>query len=116
MAAVIGAYLLFNSSPSSMLMGDAGSRTFGFFIALLAMKSGHPLSFLILSLVFIIDGGLGLVKVFLLRFLKIAIFKNTRFPLHDQLRKVNGWSDTQVVVRLTIIQILLAVAFYFFFV
>ena len=80
------------------------------------MKSGHPLSFLILSLVFIIDGGLGLVKVFLLRFLKIAIFKNTRFPLHDQLRKVNGWSDTQVVVRLTIIQILLAVAFYFFFV
>ena len=116
MAAVIGAYLLFNSSPSSMLMGDAGSRTFGFFIALLAMKSGHPLSFLILSLVFIIDGGLGLVKVFLLRFLKIAIFKNTRFPLHDQLRKVNGWSDTQVVVRMTIIQILLAVAFYFFFV
>ena len=116
MAAVIGAYLLFNSSPSSMLMGDAGSRTFGFFIALLSMKSGHPLSFLILSLVFIIDGGLGLVKVFLLRFLKIAIFRNTRFPLHDQLRKVNGWSDTQVVVRLTIIQILLAVAFYFFFV
>lgn len=116
MIAVIGAYLLFNTSPSSMLMGDAGSRTFGFFIALLAMKSGHPLSFVILALVFIIDGGLGLVKVFLLRFLKIAIFKNTRFPLHDQLRKVNGWSDTQVVVRLTIIQILLAAALYFFFV
>ncbi len=31
-------------------MGDAGSRALGFFIAILAMKSGHPFSFIALAL------------------------------------------------------------------
>lgn len=101
------AYLYFNTSPSSMLMGDAGSRAFGFFLAVLAMKSGHPFSFLVLVLVMILDGGLGLVKIFLLRFFKIKIFANTRMPLHDEMRKNRGWSDMQVVVRFSMIQILL---------
>lgn len=107
-AACILAYLLFNSSPSSMLMGDAGSRAFGFFLAVLAMKSGHPFAFLVLALVLILDGGLGLVKVFLLRFLKIHILKNTITPLHDEMRKNKGWSDTQVVFRFAIVQVVLS--------
>ncbi len=106
LAASILAYLFFNTSPSSMLMGDAGSRAFGFFIAVIAMKSGHPFSFIIIALMMIIDGGLGLVKVFLLRFLKIKILVNTRTPIHDEMRKKRGWSDTQVVVRFMMFQIL----------
>lgn len=108
--AVLLAYLYFNSSPSSMLMGDAGSRALGFYIAILALKSGNPFLYIILAGVFIIDGGLGLVKIFLLRFLKIAILKNTRTPIHDHVRKNLGWSDTQVVMRFIIFQIVLAVA------
>ncbi len=99
------AYLYFNCSPSTMLMGDAGSRALGFFIALLAMKSGHPFAYLILSIVMIIDGGLGLLKVSLIRFLKIHIMKDIRTPIHDHVRKTLGWSDTQVVIRFVIIQI-----------
>lgn len=102
----IAAYLFFNCSPSSQLMGDAGSRAFGFFLAILAMKSGHPFAFLLLVLVMILDGGLGLAKIFLLRFLKIHILKNTRTPLHDEMRKNRSWSDTQVVFRFTILQVL----------
>ena len=105
------AYLVFNASPSSMLMGDAGSRAMGFFIALIAMKSGHPLAYLILSLVLILDGGLGLLKVSLIRFFKIYIFKDIRFPIHDHVRKNLGWSDTQVVIRFVIAQIVLSVLF-----
>lgn len=110
--ATLLAYLCFNSKPSSMLMGDAGSRALGFFIAILAMKSGHPLLYILLALMLIIDGGLGLVKVFLLRFLKIHILKNTLTPIHDHVRKNKGWSDTQVVFRFTIIQVMFAVAAY----
>lgn len=106
---VLLAYLYFNTSPSTMLMGDAGSRAIGFFIALIAMKSLHPLSFIPLAIVIIIDGGLGLVKVFLLRFLKIHILKNTRTPIHDEMRKNRGWSDTQVVYRFMAIQIVVSV-------
>lgn len=113
-AAVLLAYLYFNSSPSSMLMGDAGSRALGFYIAILALKSGQPLLYLLLAGVFIVDGGLGLVKVFLLRFLKISILKNTRTPIHDHVRKNRGWSDTQVVIRFIIFQVLLAILAYGF--
>ena len=57
-----------------------------------------------MALVLILDGGLGLVKVALLRFCKIKILKNIRTPLHDQVRKVMGWSNTQAVFRFAIIQ------------
>lgn len=110
--ATLLAYLCFNSNPSSMLMGDAGSRALGFFIAILAMKSGHPVIYLVLAFMLIIDGGLGLVKVFLLRFLKIHILKNTLTPIHDHVRKNKSWSDTQVVFRFTIIQFLCAIVGY----
>ena len=110
--ATLLAYLCFNSKPSTMLMGDAGSRALGFFIAVLAMKSGHPLLYILLALMLIIDGGLGLVKVFLLRFLKIHILKNTLTPIHDHVRKNKDWSDTQVVFRFTIFQVMFAALAY----
>lgn len=108
--AVLLAYLYFNSSPSSMLMGDAGSRALGFFIAVVAMKSQNPLAYLLLAGVTIADGGIGLVKIFLKRYLKMSILTKTRTPLHDHLRKNLGWSDTQVVNRFVILQVLLAAA------
>ncbi len=114
MTAVVLAYLYFNSSPSSMLMGDAGSRMLGFFFAVLAMKSAHPFSFLILCLVMILDGGSGMVKIFLKRFFKISVLKNTLTPLHDEVRRHHGWSDTQVVQRFALIQVMLAVLMYLF--
>lgn len=104
---VLLAYLYFNSKPSSMLMGDAGSRALGFYLAVIAMKTGHPFAYILLALVIIVDGGIGLVKIFLKRFLKISILKNTLTPLHDHARKNRGWSDTQVVFRFCIYQILL---------
>ncbi|MCR5325020.1 MAG: phospho-N-acetylmuramoyl-pentapeptide-transferase [Lachnospiraceae bacterium] len=105
MAAAIAAYLLFNASPSIILMGDAGSRAIGVFFAICAMKTGAPLIFIPLCLVFIIDGGLGLIKVALLRFLKIKILANTRTPIHDHVRKNKLWSDTHTVIRFAIIHI-----------
>ena len=109
LVAVLLAYLCFNSKPSSMLMGDAGSRALGFYLAVIAMKSGHPFIFILLAAVLIVDGGIGLVKIFLLRFFKIAILKHTVTPLHDHVRKEKGWSDTQVVFRFSIIQMLCAI-------
>ena len=111
--AVLLAYLYFNSKPSSMLMGDAGSRALGFYIAFIAMKTGHPFIYIILAIVMIFDGGLGLIKVSLKRFLGISILVNTRTPLHDHARKNKGWSDTQVVFRFIIIQIVCALIAYF---
>ena len=104
MIAVILAYQWFNASPSILMMGDAGSRAMGLFIAFAAMKSGNPLLYIPLALVTILDGGLGLLKISLKRFLKISILKNTRTPLHDHDNKNKGWSDPQTVYRFAIIQ------------
>lgn len=103
-------YLWYNATPSRLMMGDAGSRAMGVFISIVALKTGSPLLYLPVALMLILDGGLGLVKVFLLRFFKIHILKNTRTPLHDHVRKCMGWSNTQTVFRFAIIQIVISVA------
>lgn len=105
----IVAYLWFNATPSILMMGDAGSRAMGLFIAIVVLKTGSPIIYLLTAGVMIVDGGLGLIKVALLRFLKIRILKNTRTPLHDHVRKVWGWSNTQTVFRFVIIQVMLVV-------
>lgn len=109
-AVCILGYLWYNATPSKLMMGDAGSRSMGLFISIGILKTGCPALYIPIALVLLLDGGLGLVKVALLRFLKIRILKNTRTPLHDHVRKVWGWSNTQTVFRFAIIQIILAVA------
>ena len=75
------AYLWSNAKPSTLLMGDAGSRAMGFFIAILSLKCGHPFAFLLAAIVFIVDGSLGILKI-----------------------SLKGWSDEQVVARWLILQ------------
>lgn len=108
MVGILIAYLCFNTSPSSQLMGDAGSRPLGLLIVLMALKSSHPMSYLLLSAVLLVDGIAGLIKIFLKRFLKIEVLKNIRTPIHDEMRKNHGWSDTQVLIRFCIIQVFLS--------
>lgn len=110
MAGVVMGYLWLNAFPSHCLMGDAGSRALGFFIGICVMVSGNPFLILATSSIIFINGGMGLLKVALLRFFKIKIFENIRFPLHDHMRKNRGWSPTQVLIKFMIMQILITCA------
>lgn len=110
MAGVVMGYLWLNAFPSHCLMGDAGSRALGYFMGVCVMVSGNPFLFLATSSIIFVNGGMGLLKVFLLRFFKIKIFENIRFPLHDHMRKNRGWSPTQVVIKFTILQLLITTA------
>ena len=106
------AYLWFNCSPSQMLMGDAGSRALGVFLAIMFLKTSAPFAFIPMAIVIILDGGLGLLKLSFRRFLKIKNFmEGIRTPLHDHARKNKGWSDTQVVIRFTLLQIIVNLCF-----
>lgn len=109
-AVCILGYLWYNATPSRLMMGDAGSRAMGLFISIAILKTGCPFLYIPVALVLILDGGLGLVKVALLRFCKIRVLKNVRTPLHDHVRKVWNWSNTQTVFRFAIIQIILSIA------
>lgn len=112
MFVTIAAYLWFNCSPSQMLMGDAGSRALGVFLAVMFLKTAAPFAFIPMAIVIILDGGLGLLKLSFRRFLKIKNFmEGIRTPLHDHARKNKGWSDTQVVIRFTLLQIIVNLCF-----
>lgn len=112
MFVTLAAYLWFNCSPSQMLMGDAGSRALGVFLAVMFLKTAAPFAFIPMAIVIILDGGLGLLKLSFRRFLKIKNFmEGIRTPLHDHARKKKGWSDTQVVIRFTILQIIVNLCF-----
>lgn len=109
LAGVLMGYLWHNAFPSKVLMGDAGSRALGFYIGLCVMYSGNPFLILATSSLIFVNGGLGLVKVALKRFLHISILSSIRFPLHDHMRVNHGWSPTQVLIKFLIIQLLIVV-------
>lgn len=105
------AYLWYNSNPSRLLMGDAGSRAIGVLLAIAMMKSGSPILFLPICAMLIIDGGASLVKISCIKFLHMKGFmKNITTPIHDHLKKNKAWSAPQVVFRLAIIQLVISLA------
>jgi phospho-N-acetylmuramoyl-pentapeptide-transferase len=112
----LGGYLWHNAYPSSVLMGDAGSRALGFIIGASIILSGNPFFILIAGGVMLINGGTGLIKVVLLRFFKIKVFHNVRFPLHDHFRYRWKWSNTQVLIRYSLIQMLLIIVLFGIFI
>ncbi len=103
------AYLLFNASPSLIMMGDAGSRAIGLFMGILVLQTGNFLLCIPFAAVILLDGGLGLLKLAVMRTFKSKTFMaKLRTPLHDEARKNRHWSDTQTVYRFAIVQLLCA--------
>ncbi|MBE6755143.1 MAG: phospho-N-acetylmuramoyl-pentapeptide-transferase [Ruminococcaceae bacterium] len=105
----IVAYLWFNAEPSTILMGDAGSRAIGLFLGLSILKTGNMLLAIPICFLILLDGLVGIFKIILIRFLKINALKNIRTPLHDHFRKNKGWSNTQVIFRFNMIQAVISV-------
>jgi phospho-N-acetylmuramoyl-pentapeptide-transferase len=104
MVGSLAGYLWHNAYPSAVLMGDAGSRPIGFLLGMLVLAGGNPFLILVVAGVVLVNGATGLLKVALLRFFKIGIFKSVRYPLHDHVRQKNGWSSPQVLVRFMLLQ------------
>ena len=112
-AGAFGGYLWYNAEPSKVLMGDAGSRFLGILVATAVLMSGNPFLVLALLPVVLVNGGGGLAKLVLLRvakrcgreFSETAVIRRVRFPLHDHCKKNLGWSNAQVLMRFTLLQL-----------
>lgn len=123
------AYLWYNAEPSSVLMGDAGSRGLGMLMGIAIMVTGNPFILFAIMPVVLFDGLCGLIKIAYLGALKkigkgltkVPTNKEERkalpwhhliafafrCPIHDHCRKELGWSKIQVVIRFLIIQLVL---------
>ncbi|MBT4492133.1 MAG: phospho-N-acetylmuramoyl-pentapeptide-transferase, partial [Gammaproteobacteria bacterium] len=104
MVGCLTGYLWHNSYPSAVMMGDAGSRPIGLLLGILVLACGNPFLILVVAFVVLVNGATGMIKVALLRFFKIGIFGQIRYPLHDHVRHNMGWSNTQVLVRFMLLQ------------
>jgi len=104
MVGCLAGYLWHNSYPSAVLMGDAGSRPIGLLLGILVLACGNPFLILVVAFMVLVNGATGMIKVALLRFFKIGIFHEVRYPLHDHVRHNLGWSNTQVLVRFMLLQ------------
>ena len=110
-----GGYLWFNAEPSKILMGDAGSRFLGMLVGAAVLVAGNPFLVLALSPIVLVNGGGGLAKLVLLRLAKRcgfdigedAAIRKIRFPLHDHCKKNLGWSNAQVLMRFTLLQLVI---------
>ena len=102
--AMIGAllgFMLFNSHPAKVYMGDTGSLALGGFIAVVAILFGMQLFLLIVAIIYVIESMSVIIQVgyFKLtrgkRFFKMA-------PIHHSF-ELKGWPETKIVALFMII-------------
>ena len=102
------AFLLFNSNPAKIFMGDTGSLALGGFVAGSAYMMRMPLYIPIVGFIYAIE----LLSVAMqVTYFKAThgkrIFKMT--PIHHHF-ELSGWSEPQIVARFTILTVLLCAA------
>lgn len=109
--AVVGAllgFLLFNSHPAAVFMGDTGSLALGGFVAACGYLLQMPLYIAIVGLVYLVETGSVILQVF---YFKLSggkrLFKMA--PLHHHF-ELCGWSETAIVALFTILTALMCLA------
>lgn len=109
MAAIIGsllAYLLFNSFPAKIFMGDTGSLALGGLIACLNIFTKQTLLIPILGIMFVVSSVSVILQV-----LKFKLTKKRMFlmaPFHHHLEK-KGMNETKIVTIYIVITIMVGV-------
>ena len=94
-------FLVFNSHPAKLYMGDTGSLALGGFVAAVALMLRMPLFLVIVAIIYVIESLSVIIQVsyFKLtggkRFFKMA-------PIHHTF-ELNGWPETKVVAFFNVI-------------
>ncbi|MCL2461305.1 MAG: phospho-N-acetylmuramoyl-pentapeptide-transferase [Defluviitaleaceae bacterium] len=101
--AAVGAllgFLLFNSYPAKIMMGDTGSQALGGFVAAIALILRMPLFLVIVALIYVIESLSVMIQVGVFKLTHKRVFKMA--PIHHSF-ELSGWSETRVVALFYII-------------
>lgn len=91
--AVLG-FLVFNTHPAKIFMGDTGSLALGGALATIAILTRHELSLAIIGGVFVIETLSSLIQIIAIRKFNKRVFK--RAPLHHHFEQL-GWIESDIV-------------------
>jgi len=88
-------FLLFNSHPAKLFMGDTGSLALGGFVAAVALMLQMPLFLVIVAIVYVIETLSVIIQVGYFRLTKGKRFFKMA-PIHHSF-ELSGWPETKVV-------------------
>ncbi|MCL1843590.1 MAG: phospho-N-acetylmuramoyl-pentapeptide-transferase [Defluviitaleaceae bacterium] len=87
-------FLLFNSHPARVFMGDTGSLALGGFVAAVALMLNMPLFLLIVAIVYVAESLSVIIQVVYFKLTRRRFFKMA--PIHHTF-ELSGWPETKVV-------------------
>lgn len=87
-------FLIYNSHPAKVIMGDTGSLSLGATLAAVSIITNHEISLIAVAGVFVIETLSVILQVFSYKTFHKRIFLMS--PLHHHFEKL-GWSETDIV-------------------
>lgn len=112
MAGACLGFLWWNCAPAQVFMGDTGSLALGGLMAYIAIVIRQEFIVLLMGAVFLIEIASVVIQVGWFKYTRITTGTGRRVfrvaPYHHHLH-LGGWTENQVVVRLWIVTVLLAI-------
>lgn len=100
-------FLLYNTHPAKVFMGDLGSLALGGALASIAIITRHELSLALIGGVFVVETLSSAIQIIAIRKFKKKVFKMA--PLHHHFEQL-GWSERDIVKLFWVVGMLLAMA------
>ncbi len=100
-------FLYFNIFPARVFMGNVGSYVLGAIMAILAVVMHREVAFLIIGIVFLVDGVSSPLQQLFFKYTRKRLFRMA--PLHHHFEML-GWHESKITLRF----ILFGVFFAFF--
>ena len=100
-------FLVFNTHPAKVMMGDLGSLSLGGALATIAIVTRHEISLALIGGIFVAETLSSLIQIIAIRKFHRKVF--LRAPLHHHF-EVLGWLESDIVKMFWTIGLLLAMA------
>ena len=100
-------FLVYNTHPAKVFMGDTGSLALGGVLASIAILTRHEITFIVIMGVFIIETLSVIIQIFSVLVFKKKVFLMT--PLHHNFEKM-GWKEQDIVKLFWICGLILGAA------
>ena len=100
-------FMVFNTHPARIFMGDLGSLALGGALASVAVVSRHELSLVLIGGVFVIETLSSLIQIISIRQFNKKIF--LKAPLHHHFEEL-GWAEQDIIKMFWVVGFILAMA------
>lgn len=100
-------FLIYNTHPAKIFMGDTGSLALGGVMGAMAILTHRELTLLVVAGVFVIETLSVIIQVFWVQVFKRKLFLMT--PIHHHFEKL-GWQETDIVKLFWVFGLFLAMA------